>query len=128
MAGYSGTPLAKKLGIKPGSTLFLDGAPDDYPAHANLALALHELKRYAEALPVWEWVASSRPDLAATYFYIAISHDNLGEYPQALDAYERFLRRADAAKNELEIAKVNLRLPKLRDQIKRGEGVKPKKP
>lgn len=31
MAGYSGTPLAKKLGIKSGSTLFLDGAPDDYP-------------------------------------------------------------------------------------------------
>ena len=32
MAGYSGTPLAKKLGIKEGSTLFLVGAPDDYPA------------------------------------------------------------------------------------------------
>jgi len=31
MAGYSGTPLAKKLGIKSGSTLLLDGAPDDYP-------------------------------------------------------------------------------------------------
>ena len=30
--GYSGTPLAKKLGIKPGSTLYLDGAPDDYPS------------------------------------------------------------------------------------------------
>jgi len=32
MAGYSGTPLAKKLGIKPGSTLLLDGAPADYPS------------------------------------------------------------------------------------------------
>jgi hypothetical protein len=29
-AGYSGTPLAKKLGIKPGSGLFLVGAPDHY--------------------------------------------------------------------------------------------------
>jgi hypothetical protein len=27
MAGYSGTPLAKKLGIKPGTRLALDGAP-----------------------------------------------------------------------------------------------------
>jgi hypothetical protein len=27
MAGYSGTPLAKKLGIKPGARLALDGAP-----------------------------------------------------------------------------------------------------
>ncbi len=28
MAGYSGTPLVTKIGIKPGHTLFLDGAPD----------------------------------------------------------------------------------------------------
>ncbi len=28
MAGYSGTPLVTKLGVKPGHTLFLDGAPD----------------------------------------------------------------------------------------------------
>ena len=32
MAGYSGTPLGKKLGIKPGSTLFVEGVPDDYPS------------------------------------------------------------------------------------------------
>jgi hypothetical protein len=31
MAGYSGTPLAKKLGIKPGSTILLLNAPKDYP-------------------------------------------------------------------------------------------------
>jgi hypothetical protein len=30
MAGYSGTPLAKKLGIKAGSHLLLVGAPDEY--------------------------------------------------------------------------------------------------
>ena len=29
-AGYSGTPLAKKLGIKQGSQVLLVGAPDDY--------------------------------------------------------------------------------------------------
>jgi hypothetical protein len=28
--GYSGTPLVKKLGIKPGATLALIGAPDDF--------------------------------------------------------------------------------------------------
>jgi hypothetical protein len=36
VAGYSGTPLARKLGIAPGSALLLDGAPkgftiDDLP-------------------------------------------------------------------------------------------------
>ena len=30
MIGYSGTPLAKKLGIKPGSRLLLVGAPAGY--------------------------------------------------------------------------------------------------
>jgi hypothetical protein len=30
MAGYSGTPLATKLGIKPGFTIFADGAPKNY--------------------------------------------------------------------------------------------------
>jgi hypothetical protein len=31
MAGYSGTPLAKKLGIKAGHKIFLSGAPGHYP-------------------------------------------------------------------------------------------------
>ena len=30
MAGYSGTPLAKKLGIKPGMTLVILDAPGEY--------------------------------------------------------------------------------------------------
>jgi hypothetical protein len=30
MAGYSGTPLAKKLGINAGFKVFADGAPSDY--------------------------------------------------------------------------------------------------
>ncbi|MGK2966411.1 MAG: DUF3052 domain-containing protein [Tepidiformaceae bacterium] len=32
MAGYSGTPLPKKLGIRPGSSLALVEAPPDFPA------------------------------------------------------------------------------------------------
>ena len=32
MVGYSGTPLAKKLGLKDGSNVVLVGAPDDYAA------------------------------------------------------------------------------------------------
>jgi len=30
MPGYSGTPLAKKLGIKPGFHIFVDNGPADY--------------------------------------------------------------------------------------------------
>lgn len=103
-------------------------APNEYSAHANLALALYELKRFAEALPEYEWLAATRPEIAATYFFIATAHDNLAEYQQALDAYEKFLARADPTNNKLDIEKVNLRLPRLRDQISRGQGAKRKKP
>jgi len=103
-------------------------APKEYTAHANLALALYELKRFADALPEYEWLAATRPEIAATYFFIATAHDNLGEYEQALEAYEQYLSRADPNSNKLDIEKINLRLPRLRDQIKRGQGVRRKKP
>jgi hypothetical protein len=31
MAGYSGTPLARKLGIKAGARVYVENAPADYP-------------------------------------------------------------------------------------------------
>ena len=95
---------------------------DEYPAHANLALALFELKDFPSAIREYEWIAGARPELAATYFFLGVAHDNLQQYPEALDAYEKFLARADATANNLEIDKVNLRLPVLREQIKRGQG------
>lgn len=102
-------------------------APNKYEAHANLATALYELKRFPESLVEFKWLTEAKPDLAAAYFFIATAHDFLGEYPEALTAYESFLSRADAQANKLEIEKVNLRLPALRNQIKRGEGAKQKK-
>ncbi len=101
--------------------------PNEYAAHANLALALYELKDFAHALPEYQWLANARPEGAATYFFIATAHDNLEEYEQALEAYEKFLTLADPTNSKLEIEKINLRLPKLRDQIRRGQGVKKKK-
>jgi tetratricopeptide (TPR) repeat protein len=102
-------------------------SPNEYAAHANLALALYELKDFPKALPEYEWLAAARPERAATYFFIATAHDNLEEYQQALEAYEKFMSLADPIINKLEIEKVNLRLPKLRDQIRRGQGAKKKK-
>ena len=97
-------------------------APDEYLAHTNLALALYELKDFRAAITEYEWIATARPELAAPYFFLATAHDNLQQYPEALAAYEKFLTRADATTNKLEIDKVNLRLPVLREQIKRGQG------
>lgn len=102
----------------------ISAEPDNYVAHANLATALYEQKRFGESLREYEWLARAKPEIAATHFFIATAHDNLGQYMAALAAYEKFLKFANAQKNKLEIEKVNLRLPSLRNQIKRGEGVK----
>ena len=101
--------------------------PDYYAAHANLATALYQLKRYAESLVEYTWIVAARPDLAVAYFFIATAYDQMGHFTEALAAYEKFLERADAKTNQLEIDKVKLRLPPLRNQIRRGEGVKNKK-
>jgi tetratricopeptide (TPR) repeat protein len=105
----------------------LASVPDNYAAHANLATALYELKRYDEALGEYDWIIKTKPDMAVVYFFMGTAHDQLGQFPQALQAYEKFLERADPQINQLEIDKVKLRLPPLRNQIKRGEGAKNKK-
>ena len=40
MAGYSGTPLWKKLGYKTGLRAYLDGAPDNYVQLLDLPRAV----------------------------------------------------------------------------------------
>jgi hypothetical protein len=45
-AGYSGTPLSKKLGIKPGQQVWLIAAPEHYPEYLQplpTGVKLHEL-------------------------------------------------------------------------------------
>lgn len=93
-------------------------APDNFTAHANFATALFELKRFEEAKLEYLWLAKTQPDLAITYFFLAISHDNLGQYIDAMANYQQFLKLADATQNKLEIEKVELRLPSLQRQLK----------
>lgn len=97
-------------------------APDTYAARANLATALGELQQHREALVEYQWLNRARPDLAVTYYFVGRTHDLLEEYPQALAAYEAFLARADAQQNNDEIERVRLRLPLLREQVRRGAG------
>lgn len=100
--------------------------PENYPARANLATALYESKLYQEAIPQYQWILTTKPEAAIAHYFIATSHDYLGEYTEALESYEKFLSAADAKTNQLEIDKVKLRLPLLKRQIERGEGTKKK--
>jgi hypothetical protein len=53
MAGYSGTPLAKKLGIKEGSRIALVNAPKDFESQlADLADDVQFIKRPSKSLDI----------------------------------------------------------------------------
>lgn len=92
-------------------------APDNYTARANLAAALFQLKNYPQAKIEYQWLTEKQPDLAIAYYFLAIAHDNLEEYLDAMANYQQFLRLADPKINQLEIDKVNLRLPSLQKLI-----------
>jgi tetratricopeptide (TPR) repeat protein len=94
--------------------------PDNSTVHGNLATALFESKRYAEAKAEYQWLADKQPNLAVAYFFLAICYDQLREYPDAMANYQQFLKLADPTKQHLEIDKVNLRIPTLDKQLKKG--------
>ena len=102
----------------------LEKVPDNRTAHANLATALFQLDRYAEAKPEFEWLTAKEPTLAGPYYFLAIIHDHLTEYMDAMANYQSYLRLADPVASKLDIEKINLRLPQLQKLIKDGKGKK----
>lgn len=98
-----------------------------YFAHTNLATALFELDDFQNAAREFIWILdhqSKRGDqkrTAITLYFLGICFDKLGDYRQALKAYEQFLAIA-SSDNQLEIDKVKLRLPSLQKQIREGKG------
>lgn len=97
-------------------------APENSTVRANLATALFHSKLYAEAKSEYNWLVERQPKLAVAYYYLGIVHDQLGEYLDAAANYQQFLRLAEADVNQLEIEKVNLRMPILQKQIKVKKG------
>ena len=66
MAGYSGTPLAKKLGIRAGSRVLVSGAPDSYRAAlAPLPEAVTFAKKLSDSVDVIHVFAMQRAKLAS---------------------------------------------------------------
>jgi len=98
----------------------LEIAPDNSTVRGNLATALFQSKRYSEAKAEYQWLTEKQPNLAVAYFFLAICHDQLREYLDAMANYQQFLKLADPAAQKLEIDKVNLRIPTLQQQLKKG--------
>jgi hypothetical protein len=65
VSGYSGTPLAQKLGIKAGSRLFVQSAPANYlQLLAPLPAQVHAVTRVSAATDVIHLFATQRAQLA----------------------------------------------------------------
>ncbi len=63
-AGYSGTPLAKKLGIREGARVGLVGAPSDFEALcAPLPAGAELVSSQRRACELWIWFPSNRREL-----------------------------------------------------------------
>lgn len=101
-------------------------SPQNYVIRTNLATALFQMKRFEEARAQYRWIIKVIPDLAIGYYFLAISHDKLKEYKGAMFNYKRFLELASADENQLEIEKVNLRIPILKKQLKNEKNNKEK--
>jgi tetratricopeptide (TPR) repeat protein len=94
-------------------------APENSTIHANLATALFELKRYQEAKVEYQWLTAKDAVPPIAYYFLALCHDQLGEYLDAGANYELFLKNADPVLNKDEIDKVKFRMPAVEKEIKR---------
>lgn len=99
----------------------IEFSPDNWTAHANLATALFQLNRLAEARTEYQWLVAKQPRSAAPYYFLGVVHDKLGEYPDASATYQQYLKLADPVQNKLEIESVTFRLPLLQKLIKEGK-------
>jgi hypothetical protein len=64
-AGYSGTPLAKKLGVKEGARVAWLGAPDGFEDLLELPDGVQVSRRLGKGLDVLVQFATSRAELRA---------------------------------------------------------------
>jgi tetratricopeptide (TPR) repeat protein len=122
--GYAAAMLQAKQYPQASALLqkLVNLAPENQTIRANFATSLFQQKRYTEAKPQFIWLSEKQPANAVTYFFLAIAHDELGEYADAMANYQLFMKHADATVHKLEIEKVNLRLPTLQKQLDAGKG------
>jgi tetratricopeptide (TPR) repeat protein len=94
--------------------------PDNYTVRANLAISYFQLSQFTNAKVEYLWITKKRPELPAGFYFLAITHDNLKEYMDAMANYQQFLRIAGDG-FQLEKERIGLRLPVLQRLIKRSK-------
>ncbi|MFV0387448.1 MAG: tetratricopeptide repeat protein [Pyrinomonadaceae bacterium] len=105
-------------------TNLLKHEPRNFTIHANLATALFQLQRFDLAKTEYEWIIKTKPETSIAFYFLGICYDRLTEFELAKESYDKFLSVADSKNSQLEIEKVNLRMPILNELIKKGKGRK----
>jgi predicted Zn-dependent protease len=100
---------------------------NNYQAHANLATAYFKLRQYPQAAVEFIWIVGARPEIAASYYFLAISLDRIGDCEQSQRAYREFVRRADPVSQKNELEEANLRLGLIQKLVKEGKCKSPVK-
>lgn len=119
-----GASLVRSLQFEAALPVLADAIARDqnnYAAHANLATALFKLQRYPESAREFIWLIRTKPDVTASYYFLAISFDHLGDCQQALRAYQEFKRRADRTASKTELEDANIRMSLLEKLAKEGK-------
>lgn len=104
-----------------------------YFAHTNMATALFELDDFPNAAREFLWILDhqgkrgDRKRAAISLYFLGVCFDKIGDYEQALRAYNQFMELA-SPDNQLEIEKIKLRMPSLKRQIELGQSKVKRKP
>jgi hypothetical protein len=134
MEGYSGTPLPKKLGIKPDSVLALINGPSEFPDHLGKLPAGVTIKRIATGQPDLSlWFVRSKSELEK----MVASMTHLGKggglwiiWPKKRSAVTSDLTQAivrkiamDAGLVDFKIAAIDSNWSGLRFTLRRASGI-----
>jgi tetratricopeptide (TPR) repeat protein len=116
-----GASLVRSMQIEAALPVLADAIsrePNNYQAHASLATALFKQKQYPAAAREFLWIIRARPEVPASYYFLAISLDHLGDCEQAYRTYQEFVRRADPAVNKNEVEEAKARSNQLQKLIR----------
>ncbi len=116
-----GASLVRSMQIEAALPILADAIsrePNNYAAHASLATALFKQKQYPQAAREFLWIIRIRPEVPASYYFLAISLDHTGDCEQAYRTYQEFVRKADQAANKTEVEEANARSSQLQRLIR----------
>jgi predicted Zn-dependent protease len=91
-----GASLVRSMQIEAAMPVLADAIsrePDNYAAHASTATALFKKEAVSEAARRIHLDHSCSSRGSASYYFLAISFDHLGDCEQALRAYKEFVRK-----------------------------------